>query len=72
VDVPKMRVAVDSLGGLILRLQGDGGYDAVKQFMGQRGVVAPQTTADLARLGSKRIPVDVVFEQGADVLGLER
>jgi hypothetical protein len=72
VDFPKMRVAVDSLGGLILRLQGDGGYDAVKQFMGQRGVVAPQTTADLARLGSKRIPVDVVFEQGADVLGLER
>jgi hypothetical protein len=72
VDFPKMRVAVDSLGGLILRLQGDGSYDAVKQFMAQRGAVAPQTTADLARLGSKRIPVDVVFEQGADVLGLER
>jgi peptidase M49-like protein len=72
VDFPKMRVAVDSLGGLILRLQGDGNYDAVKQFMAQRGVVAPETTADLARLGTKRIPVDVVFEQGSDVLGLER
>lgn len=72
VDFPKMRVAVDSLGGLILRLQGDGNYDAVKQFMDQRGVVAAQTTADLARLGTKRIPVDVVFEQGTDVLGLER
>jgi hypothetical protein len=34
--------------------------------------VAPETTADLARLGTKRIPVDVVFEQGTDVLGLER
>jgi hypothetical protein len=72
VDFPNMRVAVDSLGGLILRLQGDGNYDAVKQFMAQRGVVAAQTTADLARLGTKRIPVDVVFEQGTDVLGLER
>jgi hypothetical protein len=72
VDFAKMRVAVDSLGGLILRLQGDGNYDAVKQFMTQRGVVAPETTADLARLGTKRIPVDVVFEQGTDVLGLER
>ena len=70
VDFPKMRVAVDSLGGLILRLQGDGNYDAVKQFMAQRGVVPAQTTADLARLGTKRIPVDVVFEQGIDVLGL--
>jgi len=72
VDFPKMRVAVDSLGGLILRLQGDGNYDAVKQFMANRGVVAPEVTADLARLGTKRIPVDVVFEQGLDVLGLER
>jgi hypothetical protein len=72
VDFAKMRVAVDSLGGIILRLQGDGNYDAVKQFMTQRGVVAPETTADLARLGTKRIPVDVVFEQGTDVLGLER
>jgi len=72
VDFPKMRVAVDSLGGLILRLQGDGNYDAVKQFMAQRGVVAPETTADLARLGTKRIPVDVVFEQGTHVLGSER
>jgi hypothetical protein len=65
-------VAVDSLGGLILRLQGDGDYDAVKQFMAQRGVVAAETTADLAKLGTKGIPVDVVFEQGTDVLGLER
>jgi hypothetical protein len=67
-----MRVAVDSLGGLILRLQGDGNYDAVKQFMTERGAVASEVTADLARLGSKRIPVDVVFEQGPGVLGLER
>jgi hypothetical protein len=72
VDFAKMRVAVDSLGGLILRLQGDGNYDAVKQFMAQRGVVASETTADLARLGTKRIPVDVVFEQGTGVLGLEQ
>jgi peptidase M49-like protein len=72
VDFPKMRVAVDSLGGVILRLQGDGDYDAVKQFMAERGVVAPEVTADLARLGTKRIPVDVVFEQGPGVLGLER
>jgi len=71
VDFGRMRVAVDSLGGLILRLQGDGNYDAVKQFMTQRGVVASETMADLARLGTKRIPVDVVFEQGAGVLGLE-
>ncbi|MGH7511659.1 MAG: dipeptidyl-peptidase 3 family protein [Gemmatimonadales bacterium] len=71
VDFPKMRTAVDSLGGLILRLQGDGDYEAVKRFMAERGALTPTVTADLARLGGKRIPVDVVFEQGPGVLGLE-
>ncbi len=72
VDFPRMRQAVDSLGGLILRLQGDGDYEAVKSFMTQRGALSPTVTADLSRLGSKRIPVDIVFEQGAGMLGLVR
>jgi len=71
VDFPRMRTAVDSLGGLILRLQGDGDYEAVKRFMTERGALTPTGTADLARLGGKHIPVDVVFEQGPHVLGLE-
>jgi hypothetical protein len=71
VDFPRMRQAVDSLGGLILRLQGDGDYEAVKRFMAERGALGPAVTADLARLGDRRIPVDVVFEQGPRVLGLE-
>ena len=69
VDFPRMRQAVDSLGGLILRLQGDGDYEAVKSFMTQRGALSPTVTADLSRLGSKRIPVDIVFEQGSGMLG---
>jgi hypothetical protein len=72
VDVPGMRQAVDSLGGLILRLQGDGDYEAVRRFMAQRAVLSPVVSADLARLQGRRIPVDVVFEQGPRVLGLER
>jgi hypothetical protein len=72
VDFPKMRVAVDSLGAQILRFQGDGDYDGVKRFMAARSALSPTLQGDLARLGSKGIPVDVVFEQGASVLGLER
>ncbi len=72
VDFPKMRTAVDSLSGLILRLQGDGDYAAVRDFMTTRSALSPELQADLARLGSKGIPVDVVFEQGAAVLGLGR
>jgi Peptidase family M49 len=71
VDVPRMRTAVDSLGALILRFQGDGDYAGVSRFMAQRGILSPVVTADLRRLDGKRIPVDVVFEEGATVLGLE-
>ena len=72
VDFPKMRTAVDSMGALILKLQGDGDYAAVRDFMATRSRLSPELTADLARLGGKGIPVDVVFEQGVNVLGLGR
>jgi hypothetical protein len=72
VDFPRMRTAVDSLGGLILRLQGDGDYEAVKRFMAERAVVSSTLQSDLDRLRTGGIPVDVVFEQGVGVLGLGR
>jgi hypothetical protein len=72
VDFPRMRSAVDSLGGLMLRLQGDGDYAGTRQFLESRGVLSPALQADLARLGRRGIPVDIVFEQGPAVLGLDR
>jgi hypothetical protein len=68
VDFPKMRTAVDALAGQILRFQGDGDYDGVTRFMAERGKLSPVLQQDLARLGSKSIPVDIVFEQGPEVL----
>ena len=56
----------------ILELQGDGDYAGVRAFMAARSTIAPELQADLERLGGKGIPVDVVFEQGPDVLGLGR
>jgi hypothetical protein len=67
-----MRAAVDTLAGQILRFQGDGDYAAVKEFMATRATLSPTLRADLARLEAKGVPVDVVFEQGPAVLGLER
>jgi len=72
VDLPKMRAAVDALAGQILRLQGDGDYAGAGRFMTERAVISPALQRDLDRLGTKRIPVDIVFEQGVDVLGLGR
>jgi hypothetical protein len=68
VDFPKMRAAVDQMAGQILRFQGNGDYAGVTRFMAERGKLSPQLEKDLARLGSKGIPVDIVFEQGPGVL----
>jgi len=68
VDFPRMRTAVDTLAGQILRFQGDGDYAGVTRFMAERGKLSPVLQQDLARLGSKGIPVDILFEQGPEVL----
>jgi hypothetical protein len=36
----------------------------------EKAVITPELQADLDRLGEKGIPVDIIFEQGAAVLGL--
>jgi hypothetical protein len=68
VDFPKMRQAVDALAGQILRFQGDGDYAGVTRFMAEQGKLGPTLQEDLGRLGSRGIPVDIVFEQGEQVL----
>jgi hypothetical protein len=71
VDMAKMRKAMDELSADILKLQGDGNFEGVKQLLAELGVLKPQLSADLARLGARNIPVDVRFEQGKAVLGLK-
>ncbi len=63
-----MRTAVDALAERILRFQGNGDYAGVARFMAERGKLLPSLQADLKRLGSKGIPVDIVFEQGEQIL----
>ncbi len=70
VDFDRMRVATDSLSARILRFQGDGDYDGVRAWMDSVGAIRPTLQADLDRLATARIPVDIVFEQGPEVLGL--
>ncbi len=70
VNLPEFEQAVQALGNRLLTLQGDGDYAAVDAFVAEMGNVSPQLQADLDRLSAQSIPVDIVFEQGAGVLGL--
>lgn len=71
VDVAKFRDAMNELGKLILTLQGDGDKTAVEKLMKEKAVVRPDLQADLNRLQKAGIPVDILFEQGVNVLGLK-
>jgi hypothetical protein len=70
INLTEFEQAVKELSHKLLTLQGDGDYAAVQAFVSEMGTVGPQLQADLDRLASANIPVDIVFEQGADVLGL--
>jgi hypothetical protein len=71
VDQARMADAVNALAGKILQIQGTGDYAGLGTFMETSGKVGPTLQADLDRLKSRGIPVDIIFEQGPDVLGLD-
>lgn len=71
VDMDNMQLAVEALSRRILMIQGDGDYNAAASMVGELGVIGPALQADLDRLTQAGIPVDVVFEQGLNVLGLD-
>ena len=70
VNFEKMQEAIAGLSNLLLVLQGDGDYEGAKQLLDEKGVIGDDLAADLARLAEANIPVDIVFVQGKEVLGL--
>ena len=71
VNYDNMIAAMEDLSRLILTLQGNGDYDGVATLVSEKGLITAELQADLDRLSSASIPVDVVFEQGVEVLGLK-
>jgi Peptidase family M49 len=71
VDFDRMTEATADLSRLLLTLQGDGDYEGARKLTEEKGVIGGQLQADLDRLTRAGIPVDIRFDQGAAVLGLE-
>lgn len=64
VNMAKMREGTDLLSGRILTIQGNGDYDGAGAFYSELGSIGTVLAADLARLGARAIPVDIVYDQG--------
>jgi hypothetical protein len=70
VDYEKMKKAMLDLSETILKIQGDGDYATAKAMIEEKGFIREALQKDLDRIGEAGIPRDIVFEQGAEVLGL--
>jgi hypothetical protein len=68
INYNKMEDAMNALSELILTYQGDGDYEGVSQLVNEKANIGEELQADLDRLTDEGVPVDVVFEQGVDVL----
>ena len=70
VNFDQMNDAIAELSQRILEIQGDGNYEAAGKLLEEEGVIREQLSIDLKRLQDQQIPVDIVFKQGVDILGL--
>ncbi|PCJ66930.1 MAG: Zn-dependent hydrolase [Bacteroidetes bacterium] len=70
VNLNRMKKAIEGLSAKILQLQGEGDKAGVIELMSKDGKVGPSLQKDLDKLSAASIPVDIVFEQGLEVLGL--
>ncbi len=70
IDIEIMKEASKELTQIILKVQGDGDYEATKKLIEEMGVIKPELQADLDRLEMAGIPVDITFIQGIQVIGL--
>jgi hypothetical protein len=71
IDMEKMQEAARELTEKVIVAQGNGDYEGVKAWVASESVIKPQLQADLDRLSEAGIPVDIYFEMGPHMVGLE-
>ncbi|MDP3311865.1 Zn-dependent hydrolase [Lutibacter sp.] len=72
VNYDKMAVAMKELSSVILTFQGNGDYVGVTKLVNEKGIISADLQKDLDKLTKENIPVDVVYEQGVEALGLNK
>jgi hypothetical protein len=65
-------LAIEKLASELLQLQGNGDLTGVQKMLADRGIVPADLKTDLQVLSTANIPVDLIFDQGINTLGLQR
>lgn len=71
INFEKMQEAVREIGGMILKIQGEGDYKAATKLIEEKGGIGETLQADLKRIDEAGIPIDIRFNQGLEVAGLK-
>ena len=70
INVEKAREAARSWAALIIAMEGEGDMTAAKAYSDQNGKIGEALQKDLDAIRDANIPRDIIYKQGADVLGL--
>ena len=70
IDVAKAREAARGWAAIIIAMEGEGDMAAAKAYSDVNGKISPELQADLDAIRDANIPRDIIYKQGAQVLGL--
>lgn len=71
VNMDKIRIAMNEWAAQVLTFEGDGDYDGASAYLDQHGKIRASLQTDLDRLKTASIPVDIVYNQGLEALGMK-
>ena len=70
INVEKARKAAREWAALIIKMEGDGDMAAAKKYTDKNGKISKELQKDLDAIRDANIPRDIIYNQGAEVLGL--
>lgn len=70
VNFELMKEAIAEMVEKIIVIQGDGDIEAARKWVESEGIITEELQNDLDRINESGIPIDIVFKQGKDVLGI--
>ncbi len=70
VNIDKAKEALKSWAAFVIQIEGEGDYDQATSYAKEHGIVSPALQADLDKINSSNIPLDITYNQGMEALGL--
>ncbi len=72
VNFEKIRIAMNEWAAKVLMFEGDGDYKGASAYLETNGMIHESLQSDLDRLKTAFIPVDIVYDQGLEILGIKK